>query len=315
MDNLTHTLIGVTAANAGLKDRFGRGTTLALAVASNIPDLDVFGHWFHPGPSFLYRRMFTHSLLALPFLSAGFAALYRRAYPNLTFRGAWFLWAFAMVLHVLFDLVNSYGVVLFYPLSHRRFELASVFIIDLALWAMMLAPLLLFRWVTLRAASRVAAAAVVAYVVACVALRGASTWALHRYEIQAGLNPRFSYVFPEPFGPERFRGVVRQDDIYRVYQIHPFTLGVSKFDELRTQDGQPSAKRILDSDFGRKLAWFAKAPVLRQTAITPAGAERWAFFDLRFGSTVLKRRNFFSYGFEVTPDAVTPVGRVADGTR
>ena len=305
MDNLTHTLIGVTAANAGMKDRFGRGTTLALAVASNIPDLDVFGHWFHPGPSFLYRRMFTHSLIALPFLSAGFAALYRRFYPNLSFRAAWFLWAFAMLLHVLFDLVNSYGVVLFYPLSRHRFELASVFIIDLALWAIMLAPLLLSPWVNLRAASRIAAAVVVAYVAACVALRGVSAWALHRYVIQEGMHPTFSYVFPEPFGPERFRGVVRQDDIYRVYQVRPLTLGVAKFDELKTQDDRPSARRILASDFGRKLFWFAKAPVLQETGAAPGGAERWVFFDLRFGSTVLRRRNFFTYGFDVTPDAVT----------
>ena len=41
MDNLTHTLAGVAMARAGLADRWGRGTTLVMAIASNLPDVDI----------------------------------------------------------------------------------------------------------------------------------------------------------------------------------------------------------------------------------------------------------------------------------
>lgn len=316
MDNLTHTLVGVTLANAGLKQRYGRGTTLALVVASNIPDLDVFGGFFHPGPSFLYRRMFTHSLLALPVLSAGCAALYRFACPNLKFSSLWFLWALGISLHVVFDLINSFGVVLLYPVIRHRFELSSVFIIDLALWGLMLSPLLIWRCnpskFDLKRLSRIAANAVVIYLIACIGLRWRSNAALNLYEIEQGINPSLSYVFPEPFGPQRFRGVVRQDDIYRIYRINSLTGVVSKFDELKTQDELPGARTIAASEAGRGMLWFAKAPVLRKVGESPGGAERWLLYDLRFGSTVLARRkNFFRYGFEVEGDAVRSLGRVS----
>src|SRR5919204_5552167 len=40
MDNVTHTLFGLTLARTALA-RAGRGTTAALIIASNIPDIDV----------------------------------------------------------------------------------------------------------------------------------------------------------------------------------------------------------------------------------------------------------------------------------
>src|SRR5438067_2879918 len=40
MDNLTHTLFGLTLARTPL-GRAGRGTTAALVLASNAPDIDI----------------------------------------------------------------------------------------------------------------------------------------------------------------------------------------------------------------------------------------------------------------------------------
>ena len=40
MDNLTHTLFALTLARTAL-GRAGRGTTAALVIASNAPDLDI----------------------------------------------------------------------------------------------------------------------------------------------------------------------------------------------------------------------------------------------------------------------------------
>ena len=58
MDNLTHTLFAATLARTALR-RSGRGTTTALILASNAPDIDIVAtaggalkylEW-HRGPS------------------------------------------------------------------------------------------------------------------------------------------------------------------------------------------------------------------------------------------------------------------------
>jgi len=133
MDNLTHTLLGVGLANAGLKNRFGKGTLLFMAVASNLPDLDVFWAKFMGGPSFLHRRMLTHSVLGIPLLALAAAFLFHLKYKHISVRHFFGMGLLAIGVHVFYDLANSYGVVLLYPFSKMRFELAWVFIIDLVL--------------------------------------------------------------------------------------------------------------------------------------------------------------------------------------
>ena len=52
MDNLTHSLVGLTAAKAGL-EKLSPGATLLCLIAANAPDGDIFvlvqiGHVFSP---------------------------------------------------------------------------------------------------------------------------------------------------------------------------------------------------------------------------------------------------------------------------
>src|SRR5262245_12163128 len=131
MDNITHSLIGAGLANAGLRQKFGRGTTLALMLSSNLPDIDVFWGFVHPGPSSLYRRMLTHSVLGMPILAAVGALLLSRIYRNQSWSQLFGLFFVGIFGHICFDLVNSYGVVVLYPFSRTRYELGLIFIIDL----------------------------------------------------------------------------------------------------------------------------------------------------------------------------------------
>ena len=169
MDNLTHTLIGLNMAQAGLSRRYGKGTALIMAVASNLPDLDgvamLYPHW----DAILYRRLFTHSVIGLPILALAGGFVFSRVYRRFTFGGAAALCLLAMAAHVFFDWINSFGVVFLYPFSMRRFELAWVFIIDLVLWALLLAPwaagLIKRTRPRLETACRLSLTAVVGYVV------------------------------------------------------------------------------------------------------------------------------------------------------
>jgi len=126
MDNLTHTLLGVTMANAGLKQRFGRGTVVVMALASNLPDVDLLWSLLGGGDGMMGRRMFTHSIAGIPVLAVAAASIFRLRYKNISWRALFGLSLLAMAVHVFFDLVNSYGVVALYPFSLARFELAWV---------------------------------------------------------------------------------------------------------------------------------------------------------------------------------------------
>src|SRR5580704_5225111 len=81
MDNLTHTLFAVTLARTPL-GRAGRGTTAALILASNAPDIDIVAA-ARGGVSYLaWHRGPTHGPLGiagLGLIAAGLAWLGRRA--------------------------------------------------------------------------------------------------------------------------------------------------------------------------------------------------------------------------------------------
>ena len=73
MDNICHTLVGVAAARAGLATKTSLATA-TLAIASNLPDIDVLA--FTTGiPAVALRRGWTHGVLAQAVLPIAFAGV------------------------------------------------------------------------------------------------------------------------------------------------------------------------------------------------------------------------------------------------
>ena len=73
MDNVCHTLVGIAAARAGLNTKTALATA-TLAIASNLPDIDVLA--FATGiPSVALRRGWTHGVLAQALLPLAFAGV------------------------------------------------------------------------------------------------------------------------------------------------------------------------------------------------------------------------------------------------
>lgn len=295
MDNITHTLIGVGVARAGLSQRFGRGTTLVLAVASNLTDLDIFGRFFNDGPSFLYRRMLTHSLFGVPVMAVLAAWMFGRFYKNQNFKTLFGLCLLGMGLHVLFDLMNSYGVVVFYPISRARFEFSSLFIIDLALWAMLLLPLLFWPWRD--RLYKIVMIAVGIYTLASLGSRMMAQHHLKNWVERENRRPSFTYVFPEAFGNHRFRGVVKENDTYDMMLIHTLTGHIGPSQTFVTQEAAPDMRTVRQTDRAKQLEWFFKAPVWRRGE----NGNGWDVFDLRFMSVVIGRKTPFVYHFEDIP--------------
>lgn len=297
MDNIAHTLIGVGVARAGLSRRCGPGTTLTLAIASNLPDMDVIWAIWDPMNVYLLRRTHSHTILLLPVLAALLAFAMRWRHPERSWKVLFGLSALGIALHLLFDLVNSFGVVILWPFTTRRFELSSVFIVDLFVWGSMLAPIVAGRFLKTETAKQrgfqAALCALGIYLVLCVAGHARAETLVRRQ-----VAPEVLRVFPEPFGPPRYRAVVRSGNEWRVYLCNAVRGTVELRGVVPTQDAHPRVVDLRATPLGRRLEWFMAAPVW---TVFPDG--RVQVYDLRFNSVVVERHGIFVVEF---PPGGTP---------
>src|SRR5262245_46221962 len=146
MDNLTHSLVGWTLGQTGLKRKTRKGLA-ALILGANMPDIDVFLGWV-PWAPLATHRGFTHGLvggvLLMPPLLAGLLWLLDRWQQK---RGAEFRSGLAMhfgwlvalsyigkLSHPLLDWQTAYAIQLFSPFDTRWYHVDSLFIIDVWIW-------------------------------------------------------------------------------------------------------------------------------------------------------------------------------------
>ena len=245
MDNVTHTLVGVAMARAGLSKRFGKGTTLVLAVASNLPDLDVFLPMLSGQPAWIVRRMVTHSVVGIPVIAAIAAFVFHWFYRHIAYRTMLGLTLLGMAVHVLFDLINSYGVVALWPFSHQRFELAWVFIIDLLILGILATPILLDRMLKGQTDSKLlyrrALKILGGYLVLCGLSRAYASHLMNVWALNGHRQPSFSYVFPEALGPHRFRGVIKEGNTYTVILNNTLRGSTEIIETIPTDENDPEA--------------------------------------------------------------------------
>lgn len=289
MDPVTHTLIGASIGHAFFKKRVGPEAVPVLCWASNLPDLDVAVLLLRDPLAVTLRRTWGHSVVTAPLLVLAAAWLFTKRYRSLKLPDLIVMCAVGAGAHVIFDLVNSFGVRLTWPLSPWRPELAIVFIIDLFLTGLLLIPYLAYKGDKTKWA-RIALCLVALYVNVCE---------LSRRRAQALLAPlaqgaEFSYVFPEPLGPHRWRGVARRaDGEHSLYLLEPWARRVTGKGKVFSDvhDGDVSLARLTPE--GRRLEAFFKAPVWRKDA-----PGRVTVRDLRFSSLVISREEPFEFTFE-----------------
>lgn len=147
MDNLTHTLFAATLARTRLA-RAGRGTTAALLLASNAPDIDIvttargtmsYVHW-HRGPTHGVLGVFGLGVLSAAIVWAAGRVFGRRGREREGVRAASLamlvaISTLAVGLHVLMDLPTTYGTRLLSPFDWRWHALDWLPIIDIYLLA------------------------------------------------------------------------------------------------------------------------------------------------------------------------------------
>jgi inner membrane protein len=144
MDNLTHSLVGLTAAKAGL-ERLSPGATALSIMAANAPDVDVAilltgDRWTY----LQHHRGITHAIvgvvalaLLLPLIVHGVDRLWAR-FRNRThttkLRGLMIVSLLVTATHPLLDWTNNYGMRFFLPWSSKWYYGDLVFIIDPYIW-------------------------------------------------------------------------------------------------------------------------------------------------------------------------------------
>lgn len=140
MDPFTHSLVGLTAAKAGL----GRVSPLATTVcvlAANAPDCDIVvgltsGRWEY----LHHHRGLTHSIVGvlalgilLPsiiYLSDRLIAIIRHRQPRIKYRGLLLASVLVTATHPILDWTNNYGVRPFLPWSGQWFYGDLAFVVD-----------------------------------------------------------------------------------------------------------------------------------------------------------------------------------------
>ena len=144
MDNLTHSLVGLTAAKAGL-ERLSPGMTTLCLVAANAPDVDIIVLAFGDRWAFLqHHRGITHSIvgvIGLALLAPLVVHLVDRVWSRIKHRphktklkGLMLASFIVSATHPLLDWTNSYGIRLLLPWSPKWSYGDLVFIVDPFLW-------------------------------------------------------------------------------------------------------------------------------------------------------------------------------------
>jgi membrane-bound metal-dependent hydrolase YbcI (DUF457 family) len=159
LDNVTHTLFAATLARTQL-GRAGRGTTAALVIASNLPDIDIITTAGGAATYLKWHRGPTHGPLGIVGLGLVTAAIVTLAYryvpqlrrnqpdtdagaasPDASFTMLAVVSTIGALLHVLMDLPTSYGVRALSPFSWRWFGMDWMPIIDIYLLIVLMSGL------------------------------------------------------------------------------------------------------------------------------------------------------------------------------
>ncbi|HEX8089980.1 MAG TPA: metal-dependent hydrolase [Blastocatellia bacterium] len=145
MENLAHTLLGISLAKAGLERATPLATT-ALVISSNLPDVDVLMRFGDGTADYLkYHRGFTHGFVGLAGLAVALALVLtyldrkfrlRRDHRRRPVRPLRIFWIAYLggLGHAFMDFTNNYGVRPLSPFSNRWFYGDIAFVVDPWIW-------------------------------------------------------------------------------------------------------------------------------------------------------------------------------------
>lgn len=308
MDTVTHGLAGYVIARTGLARDTGTWGVIAGVSASLFPDADgLLGNFFGTEFYLKYHRGLTNSLFLVVPLSLLFAWLFVKLSGKKRFWTFFLIWLVEMLAHTFMDLMTSYGTMILSPFSNVRFALDWVFIIDLALTATFLLPMIVLLIWRRKATSiaRISIALAALYIAVCAC---SHFWALslvRSHAAERGLTPHKIASLPQPLSPFHWANFIVTED--KIYEGFVNLIGVSERNPARdgnllrrvwaryqpiryvnyrswdrTEDS-PWVNQALTLEGVKTYLWFARFPVAQYEG-SINGPHEVTLFDLRFGS-------------------------------
>ncbi|MEA3059361.1 MAG: inner membrane protein [Sphingomonadales bacterium] len=280
MDNITHSLVGWTLGQAGLKTKTRKGLA-ALILGANMPDIDVFfGH--APWDPLAIHRGFTHGLaggvLVMPPILAGLLWLldqwqlsrgtnFRSGLPM---RVGWLvaLSYLGTLTHPFLDLLTTYSVQLFSPESSAWYHSDALFIIDMWVWLLLAIAIGVSKrreqrgkeW---RRIPQAAIAILLAYIGANLAITQAADAAVRSVDPQA----QAIFASPPPVLSWRRDIVWRDDDHYCRASYDPLRGGFKSGGSCEPSNMQdPLVREAIRRD--PRLQKFLKWSILPQAEVS-----------------------------------------------
>jgi len=298
MDPLTHAISGIALARALPRHHLPKKYVAFIALMAMAPDADYLLRFISDTAYLHYHRGITHSLLMLPlwvWLIISLTSKRRLRDPVMP----WLI-AAALALHILLDLITSFGTMIYAPFSDARIAWDAVFIIDPLFTGILALPLLLAMF-RRRHARRLA----------WTGLFFASAYlglvlTVHHHATQLAWRDQPAatevHALPQPFSPFRWQLVATYSDHYSraavdFWPVFPgsgaafpkafvrhFSGDVRPASRLqwRTLPAMRALPDIRALPGARFYLWFARFPVLLER-----GPDRLVFGDLRFGAGVL----------------------------
>ena len=280
MDNVTHTLAGIAISQTGL-NRKTRFCTLALVLASNVPDVDIITRVRGSAAYLQYHRGITHSFLGATALAVVLTVLIdllgRQARPKPTAPPLNRKWLFLVCWigvggHLLLDYTNAYGMRPLLPFSGRWYAWDIMPILDLMLWLLLAAGLgipALLRLVSEEVGARKTSyrrGAILA-LSGMVLLWGLRDFSHRRALAQLGSNnygeesPLRYGAFPE-FSPFHWKGVVETESAFHILEVNSLasTLDAERAEVLRKPEASPAIDVALKTHLGQVFMNFARFP-------------------------------------------------------
>lgn len=301
MDTITHGLLGVTVAECGFRSRAGRAAAWMGAVAAVLPDTDMaiglVGRLLgNPWLGWQYHRGFTHSLFAVPVMALGLALIWHRyaSYKGFAF---WYLCAgLALLSHPLLDWCTSYGTVLLTPLSDGRFALDAVPIIDPVYSGVLVAAILISRWLR-KSRPRVNTIAIglaglavsTAYLGLGYTQHERAMSRLQAHAAHSGDRILHARALPSIGTVFLWRLVYKTDGAFHFGRTNTLTGDANVVFDAAPIPDSPAIRRLADDPRIKMLDWFADGMVLPAERPTANGTVV-TFQDVRY-SNVAGGRN------------------------
>jgi inner membrane protein len=270
-----------------------------MTLAAEAPDLDVFWGFKGPVVGFAHHRGFTHSFLGLILVSGAVTSFMYMIWrlrgrqtniPNLPVRwGLVLLFSYiAGLSHILLDYTNNYGVRPFWPFWQKWYSRDIVFIVEPALYVILVAGLVLPAIFSRhRALPRGRVAAVIALI--CVAVLYAARDHEHRRAVHALQQQRFKAVaplqvsvYPYYWNIFRWYAVAETKDFFASADIDSRS-GELNGGELEFISKPPETAVTLAAKkcyLGRVYLDWAQYPLVTQTSLGTGWVVR--FSDLRY---------------------------------